>query len=407
MQRVLAPAQGRRLGGLRLRSGPQASEGLRLHRQDLVQTEQAAGPAHLAPASAEIGQGLLVPPVGDHAEPERGRRVHIADVGVQRLVEGGCRLPLGQHYLRAQCVAGGPEVVARGFQLRHRAPGLPQAKAHPGRCEAQLRVGELVRQHRYDVAGFRVGEVHQHEPLGGRQPRRLPLAAGPVEMVQPLLRIAPPVHAPVRCRAVPAPQALDVRPLQVPSAGLRFDRQISAEVERHELGRRGPEVPASDRHAEDKEASQLSPLLRRERPERGRAAVVDVVRYEEVVLRDPLGLHRASELLAGLPAERRDEVDLPRTAAVLADDARLPGVDLPLLLQPGGYEGGVRPGDPQGLCHARLGHLPGGIDLYRRGHVPVAVQVQERAFGEREFVHAPDPFSLFINGPNTFHTSRN
>ena len=64
-------------------------------------------------------------------------------------------------------------------------------------------------------------------------------------------------------------------------------------------------------------------------------------------------------------------------------------------------------GNGQSLGHAGLGHLPRGVDLYRRGHVPVAVQVQERAFGERELVHAPDLFCLFINGPNTFHSSRN
>ncbi len=181
-------------------------------------------------------------------------------------------------------------------------------------------------------------------------------------------------------------EGVGVGALEVPSLGLLLDRQLPFPVEGHHPVPVGVHVAPADRDAEDHEAADLVALVGREGPECGGAAEVDVHRLQSVVDILETGVHGVQEPLAFDDAGGGDEVDLAEDL-VGAVDPGASGRDHPVLFEPVHDEGRVRPGYSEELGDAVLRDLAGGAELDGVRYVAVAVEVQQRALGEREPVH--------------------
>lgn len=134
--RASAPASGDLPGVVGRLQLAEAGQGVRPGLEHLVDPEDAARAPHLAPAPVQVRQGLREPPVGGHALPQRHRRVHVPDVGVQGRVQGLGALALGQQYLGHHRLRAGVPRPAEGSQGAPGGLGLPQPQAHPGRHQA-------------------------------------------------------------------------------------------------------------------------------------------------------------------------------------------------------------------------------------------------------------------------------
>lgn len=184
---------------------------------------------------------------------------------------------------------------------------------------------------------------------------------------------------------MPSPEGIDICFLDIPFLGLWFDAHSAFEIERQESHLFLCEVRSVDGRAHHHHSADEASLLSREGPERRCAAVVDVLRCDEVV-DGHLSVPALDDALAYPCAQRGDEVHLAGDPSVPCDPA-LPPSDLVLLDQAVHKYGRMGAGDLQRFRDSILGYLPGGAILDVIRQMAVAVQVQQGLFAERKFLH--------------------